>query len=80
MERYTVRTGSISAKLICGVLLLVCSVLLLAGSCATLTRPLVWYGDAEEKSEQTEPRKRIPIPPTVQEFEGPRLGPDQHEE
>lgn len=47
---------------------LVCCGVLLVSSCAPLTEFINWEGVASETVGPTEPPKRVPLPPTVEDF------------
>jgi hypothetical protein len=47
----------------------ICCAALLAPSCAPLSGLLNWQSAPSETDDYAVPRKRVPLPPTVQDFE-----------
>ncbi len=47
----------------------ICCTALLASACAPLTGLLNWEATPSEFTQYGEPKKRVPLPPTVQDFE-----------
>jgi len=63
--------------MILAVMGLVCCDVLLVSSCAPLTELINWEGVASETVGPADPPKRVPLPPTVEDFPSHESGVDR---